>query len=342
VPLRRYAAIATLFIVPSVIVEFLTGNTTLSVFRDPPSLVMMVTEYGCGAILARELARRWHKGFASILILGAVYGMFNEGVGTGGFFDPHFYALAGSGLENYGRWGGVNVVWALQIIVFHAVFSITVPIIIVDALFPDRAQDRLLSGDKSLIPFFVVLVFITGAQRIILSHLQPRVNPYAFILMIILMVLLTLAAWRFPSFYHIATRKAPSDMTLIFLALIGSLAWLVVIPRILSVIHLPIVHVVTLFCVLFLVGRLLLSLGDLSRRQRVALAAGAEGPLLAHAVASALFVPAAITLALFVAAWRGSGSETAGSTPMRHTVLLAGAAVVAAALTAVLLQRLFA
>src|SRR5271163_4016321 len=235
--LRRYAALTTLFIVPSIIVEFLTGNMTFAVFRDAPSLVMMVAEYGSGAILARELARRWQKGFASILVLGAVYGMFNEGVGTGGFFDPPFYALAGSGLENYGRWGGINVVWALEITVFHAVFSIAVPITIVDALFPAFAEDRLLLGNKSLIALFILLVSITGLQRVSLSHMQPPVNPYAFIAMIVLMMLLTLAARLFPSFDSIATRRTPSDMILLISALIGSFAWIVVIPRILSLIH---------------------------------------------------------------------------------------------------------
>jgi hypothetical protein len=56
----------------------------------------------------------------------------------------------------------------------------------------------------------------------------------------------------------------------------------------------------------------------------------------------ALFVPTAITLALLVAAWRSSGSEAARRTPLWHTVLFAGAAVLVAVVTAVLLQRLFA
>jgi hypothetical protein len=339
---RRYAAVTTLFVVPVVVVEFLSGNTTFAVFRDPPSLVMMVAEYGSGAILSRELARRWQKGFASILVLGAVYGMFNEGVGTGGFFDPHFYALAGSGLENYGRWGGVNVIWALEITVFHAVFSIAVPITIVNALFPAFADERLLLGNKSLITFFILLVSITGLQRVILSRVQPAVNPYAFIVMILLMMVLTLAARLSPSFDSIATRRTPKDMTLTILALIGSFAWLAVIPRILSFIHLPILDVMTVFCVLFLFSRWLLGLADVSNRQRVALAAGAEGPLLGHAIASAIFVPALITVALLVAAWRSSGNEIGRTMPMLHIVLFAGAAVIVAVLTALLLQRLFA
>lgn len=301
--LRRYAAVTTLFIIPSVIVEFLSGNTTFAAFRDPPGPIMMVAEYGSGAILARELARTWQNGFAPILVLGAVYGMFNEGIGTGGFFDPNFYSVVDGGLKDYGRWGGVNVIWALRIIVFHAVFSVAIPIIIVDALFPDFADRRLL-GNKSLVAFFMVLVAITTLQRVIISQWQPPINRFAFVLMIVLMLLLALAAWRFPSFDTLAARRMPSNKILFISGLVGSFAWIVVIPWILSLIHLPIVDVLTVFGLVFLISRLLLSFADVSNRQRVALAAGAEGPLLAHAVASALFVPAAITLALLVLAWR--------------------------------------
>jgi len=304
----RYAAATVLFIVPVVIVEFLTGNMTSAVFRTPHDLVINILHYGSGAILTRELARRWHKGFGSILILGAVYGMFNEGLGTGGFFDPKFYAVVGGGLENYGRWGGVNVVWALHITAFHAVFSIAIPIIIVDALFPVFTQRRLLS-DKSLMAFFVILVAVTALTRFILSDTQPPINRYALAFVLILMVLLTLLARIFPSFDSIAIHRMPRDVILIVFGFITTFAWIAVIPTILTYIHLPIVNVLTWFCVLFLISRVLLGFAEVSNRQRLALAVGAEGLLLAHAVVSAIFVPALFTVALLSAAWCSSGSK---------------------------------
>jgi hypothetical protein len=340
VSLRRYAAITTLFIIPSIIVEFLSGNTTFAALRNPPGPIMMVAEYGSGAILARELARTWQRGFAPILILGAVYGMFNEGIGTGGFFDPNFYSVVEWGLKDYGRWGGINVVWALRIIVFHAVFSITIPIIIVDALFPNFADRRLL-GNKSLVAFFVILVAITTLQRAIISQWQPPISLYAFVLMIVLMLLLTVAARRFPSFDTLSARRMPSDKILFISGLVGSFTWIAVIPWILSLIHLPIVDVLTVCGLVLVVSLFLLSFADVSNRQRVALATGAEGPLLAHAIASELFVPAAITLALLVLAWRRSTSKIASRAPMLCSLLFADAAVAVAVSTAVLLRRSF-
>jgi hypothetical protein len=158
--------------------------------------------------------------------------------------------------------------------------------------------------------------------------------------MIVVMLMLTLAAWRFPSFDRIATRRAPTDVTMFVSGLVGSFAWIVVIPRILGSLHLAILDVATLLCEVLLASWLLLRLADLSNRQRVALAAGVEGPLLAHAAASALFVPAAITFVLLLAAWRNSGSGAERPMPMGRTELFIAALAVTAS-AAVLLPSSF-
>jgi hypothetical protein len=308
VMLTKYAAVATLFLIPTVLVEFLTGNTTFGVFADPISLAILVGSYGSGTLLARELARRWQKGFASILILGIVYGMFNEGMATGGFFDPHFYAVVDGGLENYGRWGGINVVWALRITVFHAVFSIAIPIIIVDALFPALEHHYML-GNRSLIGIIILLIMVTAIQRVVLTFIQPPINPYLFAFIMILMLSLVFIARIFPSFENVCSLTTPSNRILFVYSLICSSLLIVIMPRFLALIGFPIVDVLVILCVLLLVSGLLLSLPCLSIRQRVAVAAGAEGPVLAHAIFSANFLPAAFTLALLILAWQRSDAR---------------------------------
>jgi hypothetical protein len=292
---------------PAVIVEFLAGNITFAVFGDPISLILLFGSYGSGAVLARELTVRWQKGFPSTLLLGAVYGMFNEALATGGFFDPHFYSVVGNGLVNYGRWGGVNVIWAMQITIFHAVFSIAVPIIIINALFPAFARRPLVSN-RSLLGFFSLLVIVTAVQRVILLSRQPPVNPYAFLIVLAVMGIFILLARFFPAYAAWQTRKAPSNGWLFFSAFVGAIIWLAVIPRLLGYIHVPIVNVLTIICLLLVVSLLLLHLAPLSRRQLVAIAAGVEGILIIHAIVSANFVPPAITLALLIAAWIRSGA----------------------------------
>lgn len=303
---ERYIVVVVLFVVPSVMVEFLTGNTTIAIFTEPLSLIMLFGSYGSGALLVRELTRRWRKDFVSVLILGAVYGMFNEGLQTGGFFDPHFYAVAANGLENYGRWGGINVVWALGIITFHAVFSIAIPIALVDALFPAIASQRLLNN-AGLIAFVCLLFAVTIVQRAILTFRQPPINPYAFVFTIIVMCAFVFAARSVPAFGLGARRKIPKNTTLFFSALFASISWLIIIPRVLGFIHAPILDVVTMIGLLSFAFWFILGFDDFSIRNRLFIAAGAEGPVMAHAILSGVFVPAAVTFALLIlASWRSN------------------------------------
>lgn len=40
----------------------------------------LIVIYGVAALLIRELAVRWHLGIEGILILGIVFGIYNEGI----------------------------------------------------------------------------------------------------------------------------------------------------------------------------------------------------------------------------------------------------------------------
>jgi hypothetical protein len=74
--------------------------------------------------LVRDYARRWQKGWRSILILGAAYGIIEEGIMVRSFFSPTWKDLGL--LATYGRWLGTNWVWAEWLAIYHAIFSITI------------------------------------------------------------------------------------------------------------------------------------------------------------------------------------------------------------------------
>jgi hypothetical protein len=59
------------------------------------------------------------------------------------FFDPNFPDVAGLG--SYARVLGVNWIWSLDLIIFHAVYSIALPNLLVDLLFP-RARECTWTG----------------------------------------------------------------------------------------------------------------------------------------------------------------------------------------------------
>ncbi len=77
-----------LFLLSPAIAELLSGSAPPLEFFNPLGFVILASLYGSGAILARELALRWRKGYLSLLLLGAAYGVIEEGLIVKSFFDP--------------------------------------------------------------------------------------------------------------------------------------------------------------------------------------------------------------------------------------------------------------
>lgn len=77
----------TLYFVPWV-AEVLFGATPLSRMG---ALLVVAPLYGGGAILIRELARRRGTGWGSIFLLGAAYGVIEEGLAIQSIFNPNLF-----------------------------------------------------------------------------------------------------------------------------------------------------------------------------------------------------------------------------------------------------------
>ena len=100
---------------------------------------MIISLYGSGAVVVRELRTRWHKGVGSMLLLGAAYGVLEEGLMVTSWFSPYWADLGPMAV--YGRLLGVNWVWAEMLTIYHAVFSITIPILLVELAYPQRCGE---------------------------------------------------------------------------------------------------------------------------------------------------------------------------------------------------------
>lgn len=136
--------------------EGLSGSTPPLAFLNPGVLLLLGSLYGSGALLVRDYARRWKKGWRSILILGAAYGIVEEGIMVRSFFNPSWKDLGV--LATYGRWLGVNWVWAEWLTIFHAIFSITIPIFLAELSYAQTRSQVWLST-KSRVFFHGLLVF---------------------------------------------------------------------------------------------------------------------------------------------------------------------------------------
>jgi hypothetical protein len=195
----NYAAAAALFFLPAVSVELLTGNTRLSTYLSPITFIICNITYGGALLLVRETVVRWGKGFASILTLALGYGMLCEALSTKGFFDPHFYSVVSDKLEGFGRIYGINVPWALNISVVHAVFSMLVPYLIITTIFPGR--DRWIANKlyaSLLLALIADTVFCFYVIALPPSHYHYNEGPGPLLLIMALMAAIILAAWKIP------------------------------------------------------------------------------------------------------------------------------------------------
>ena len=71
------------------------------------------------------------------------------------FFNPTWKDLGV--LRTYGRWLGTNWVWAEWLAIYHAIFSITIPIFLVELTFP-QSKTRIWLSSKMRVLFHGLLV----------------------------------------------------------------------------------------------------------------------------------------------------------------------------------------
>ena len=294
---RTWPAVVTLLLLPGPTAEALTGSTPILVYlTNPVSSITNTLLYGGGALLIREMVRRRRLGWSSILLLGAAYGIFEEGLVVNTWANPWLPQVCAivkgraTGLCNYSRFGGIIVSWAASLTVFHAVVSITIPILLVELVFANRAQRPWL-GRKLTIALIVgeLLILSAGLLLNIYSFRAhgmagPPVGPY--LLEIGLMVVLAVIARRLTPALPFATesvrsgRSAPHLWTLRIFGFFGLLVN-TALPYVCQNAHIPFPIELLVNAVLLLFAGWRISTWSRRRgwgdRQRLALASGALG-----------------------------------------------------------------
>lgn len=166
--LKSHPVLFLILLTPG-IPEYLSASSNLSllVFNPPLFYLLLganVALYGSGVLLIREAMIRWKKGWASVFLLGAAYGIVEEGLALRTLFNPLAQQVGTLGV--YGRWLGVNWIWTVGLLIFHAVYSIGLPIFLFGLVFPSLKRSSLVSGKgivTSTIAFLISLpVFLLG------------------------------------------------------------------------------------------------------------------------------------------------------------------------------------
>jgi hypothetical protein len=203
--------------------EYLSSSSALStILVSPPFFVLQLGAnlglYVPGVLLIREAMIRWKKGWGSVLLLGAAYGVLEEGIAL----ETMFYSKAGpvGALGFYGHWLGVNWVWVPGVLLVHMIFSISLPILLLGLALPDIRGKSLVGSRGLALAFLVWAIDIPLLMVFVHAIYHYWMGWPIFFGSFLVVGLLVLAAYRVPA-NLLPTRTGPPTVSPFRAALMG-------------------------------------------------------------------------------------------------------------------------
>jgi len=200
--LKAHPAICLLLLTPG-IPEYLSGSSPINaIILNPAQFVFQLTAnlglYGPGVLLIREARIRWNRGLATVFLLGAAYGILEEGIALSTLFDPEAGPVGVLG--TYGHWVGVNWIWVASILPVHMIFSIALPILLLGLALPETRGRSFLPGRKLWIALLVLGIDVASLLVIVVKVTHFWMGWPIF-----------LASWATIGMLILAARRAPSN-----------------------------------------------------------------------------------------------------------------------------------
>lgn len=197
--LRAHPILCLALLTPG-IPEYLSGSSSLADLVLNPAwfflaIAINVGQYTSGALLIREAALRWGKGWGSIFLLAGAYGVTEEGLGDNTLFNPKG---ASGVLGVYGHFLGVNWVWSCGVLAYHVIFSIGLPILLLGLALPETRGRSLLSR-RGIVVCFAALAGSTALETTIVWGVYHFwMGTPILVGALLTVVLLSWAAYRAP------------------------------------------------------------------------------------------------------------------------------------------------
>ncbi|MEV7628285.1 hypothetical protein [Actinoplanes sp. NPDC089786] len=190
---RNLKAAGLLVLAAPLVAEVSLGNIPLDMAWV---VLFFIPIYGGGALLIREVVRRTGGGIANLLLMGVAYGLVEEGLALQSLTSPHLYGAAGWAPRLF----GLNTAYTEVNLVYHAVFSITIPILLVEFRYGARPYLRrggvITAGVVALLgaglirvvvppaedpgytmPPLAALIIAVAAAAVVVAALKVRVGP---------------------------------------------------------------------------------------------------------------------------------------------------------------------
>lgn len=168
---RTLTAPLGLFLLAPLVAEYLLGNTPITLL---PGLIILAPLYGGPALLIREAARHTGRGWPTIILLSAAFGLVQAGLVDQSLFNPSYgddELLAELRQRAYVAPLGLSAQLLLTFVVGHAVWSISVPIALVETFAADRATAPWLGRTGLAV---TVALYLAGSALIFVDHQETE------------------------------------------------------------------------------------------------------------------------------------------------------------------------
>ncbi|MFY9716809.1 MAG: hypothetical protein WAK40_02595 [Thermoplasmata archaeon] len=209
--LRLHPILCLAILTPGLPEYLSTSSPVLNLVVNPfwffLGLAINVGQYTAGALLIREAALRWKKGWGTVFVLGLAYGITEEGLGDNTLFNNTHHADAILG--QYGHFLGVNWVWAVGVLAFHVIYSIGLPILLLGLALPGTRGHSLLEGRQ--VPLvFASLAASTALETVLVwGEFRFWMGIPLLIGSLVAIAALTLAGRRAPRELWAPSRERP-------------------------------------------------------------------------------------------------------------------------------------
>jgi hypothetical protein len=256
--------------------------------------------YTAGVLLIREARVRWHLGWASVLTLGVAYGIAEEGLALDTLFDLHAGPVTVATAVHV---FGVNWGWASQILVFHALFSVALPILFLDLALPET-RGRTLLTDRGLRWTVAAYLATIGVIGVVLARFMYWMGAPVLIGSLLVIGGLVLLARGLP-YDALAPRRGLPSRSPRWFFLLGLTAFplIILVPVVLTDVGIPLAIFLYLAPALgtSLLVVLLRHLGTIRTEPSiVAFAAGAVLPIIGFGFVFALRYPLGLPVVVVV------------------------------------------
>jgi hypothetical protein len=217
--MRRLLPALILVLLAPLVAELLSGSTPLS---EAIALLFVLPIYGAGVLLIRELVVRSGRGWGSILILGAVYGLIEEGLALQSLFNPTLYHASEWGARIF----GINGVYTETVLVVHVVWTAAIPILLTELLFPAQRTTSYLHRFGLIVTgicylFGVVLLWLFFRTSYQVSSILLGLT--ALIALVLVIVALGVLPGQMPR--PTLPIHAPQPRVVLVVTLIATLIW---------------------------------------------------------------------------------------------------------------------